>query len=62
MNRREAERYLSVHGSAYRREGARMLVRPDGTHVCSLSGGCLEPAVAAVPPSAAACWTRRHKN
>jgi xanthine/CO dehydrogenase XdhC/CoxF family maturation factor len=23
-----------------------MLVRPDGTYVCSLSGGCLEPAVA----------------
>jgi len=37
---------MRVHGSAYRREGARMLVRPDGTYVCSLSGGCLEPAVA----------------
>lgn len=37
---------VRVHGSAYRREGARMLVRPDGTYVCSLSGGCLEPAVA----------------
>lgn len=37
---------IRVHGSAYRREGARMLVRPDGTYVCSLSGGCLEPAVA----------------
>ena len=23
-----------------------MLVRPDGTYVCALSGGCLEPAVA----------------
>lgn len=39
---------IRVHGSAYRREGARMLVRPDGTYVCSLSGGCLEPAVAEV--------------
>lgn len=38
---------IRVHGSAYRREGARMLVRPDGTYVCALSGGCLEPAVAA---------------
>jgi xanthine/CO dehydrogenase XdhC/CoxF family maturation factor len=37
---------VRVHGSAYRREGARMLVRSDGTYVCSLSGGCLEPAVA----------------
>ena len=39
---------IRVHGSAYRREGARMLVRPDGTYVCALSGGCLEPAVAEV--------------
>src|SRR5262245_41627013 len=37
---------IRVHGSAYRREGARRLVRPDGTYVCSLSGGGLEPAVA----------------
>jgi xanthine/CO dehydrogenase XdhC/CoxF family maturation factor len=37
---------VRVHGSAYRREGAKMLVRPDGTYVCALSGGCLEPAVA----------------
>ena len=37
---------VRVHGSAYRREGARMLIRPDGTYVCSLSGGCLEPTVA----------------
>jgi xanthine dehydrogenase accessory factor len=35
-----------VRGSAYRREGAKMLVRPDATTVCSLSGGCLEPDVA----------------
>lgn len=37
---------VRIHGSAYRREGARMLVRANGTYVCSLSGGCLEPAVA----------------
>jgi xanthine/CO dehydrogenase XdhC/CoxF family maturation factor len=37
---------VRVHGSAYRREGARMLVRADGTYECALSGGCLEPAVA----------------
>jgi xanthine/CO dehydrogenase XdhC/CoxF family maturation factor len=37
---------VRVHGSAYRREGTRMLIRPDGTYECALSGGCLEPAVA----------------
>lgn len=37
---------VRVKGSAYRREGTRMLVRRDGTYECSLSGGCLEPAVA----------------
>src|SRR5262245_16496620 len=37
---------VRVTGSAYRREGTRMFVRRDGTFVCSLSGGCLEPAVA----------------
>jgi xanthine dehydrogenase accessory factor len=37
---------VRVHGSAYRREGARMLVRQDGTYECALSGGCLEPTVA----------------
>jgi xanthine/CO dehydrogenase XdhC/CoxF family maturation factor len=37
---------VRVRGSAYRREGTRMLVRHDGTYVCALSGGCLEPAVA----------------
>ena len=37
---------VRVTGSAYRREGTRMFVRPNGTYVCSLSGGCLEPAVA----------------
>jgi xanthine dehydrogenase accessory factor len=37
---------VRVKGSAYRREGTRMLVRQDGTFECALSGGCLEPAVA----------------
>ncbi len=36
---------VRVRGSAYRREGARMLVRQDGSYHCLLSGGCLEPAV-----------------
>ena len=38
---------VRVRGSAYRREGTRMLVRQNGTYECALSGGCLEPAVAA---------------
>ena len=38
---------VRIKGSAYRREGARIVVREDGTHECLLSGGCLEPAVAA---------------
>src|SRR4029453_13694587 len=38
---------VRVRGSAYRREGAQLIVREDGTHECLLSGGCLEPAVAA---------------
>ncbi len=37
---------VRVRGSAYRREGARILVREDGSYECQLSGGCLEPAVA----------------
>lgn len=37
---------VRVRGSAYRREGARILVREDGSFECLLSGGCLEPAVA----------------
>src|SRR6187402_223096 len=37
---------VRVNGSAYRREGTRMLVREDGTYECALSGGCLEPSVA----------------
>ena len=35
-----------VKGSTYRREGARLLIRGDGTTVGSLSGGCLEGDVA----------------
>jgi xanthine dehydrogenase accessory factor len=37
---------VRVRGSAYRREGTRVLVRQDRTYECALSGGCLEPAVA----------------
>jgi len=37
---------VRVIGSAYRREGTRMLVRQNGTYECALSGGCLEPSVA----------------
>jgi len=37
---------VRVRGSAYRREGTRMVVRSDGSYECALSGGCLEPAVA----------------
>ena len=39
---------VRVKGSAYRREGARIVVRDDGSYECLLSGGCLEPAVADV--------------
>ena len=38
---------VRVRGSAYRREGTRMFVRQNGTYECALSGGCLEPTVAA---------------
>jgi xanthine dehydrogenase accessory factor len=37
---------VRVKGSAYRREGTHMLIRPDGSYECALSGGCLEPSVA----------------
>ena len=33
---------ISVHGSAYRREGAKMAVADDGASVGNVSGGCLE--------------------
>jgi xanthine dehydrogenase accessory factor len=39
---------VRVQGSAYRREGVRMLVREDGALTCMLSGGCLELEVAEV--------------
>jgi xanthine/CO dehydrogenase XdhC/CoxF family maturation factor len=35
-----------VKGSTYRREGARLLIRRDGTTLGSISGGCLEGDVA----------------
>jgi xanthine/CO dehydrogenase XdhC/CoxF family maturation factor len=38
---------VSVEGSSYRRPGARLLVRADGTRVGSISGGCLEEDVMA---------------
>jgi xanthine/CO dehydrogenase XdhC/CoxF family maturation factor len=37
---------VRVSGSAYRREGARIVVREDGSYECLVSGGCLEPTVA----------------
>jgi xanthine dehydrogenase accessory factor len=37
---------VRIRGSAYRREGTRMLVRENKTYECALSGGCLEPSVA----------------
>ena len=33
---------VNVHGSSYRRTGARMLIREDGYWFGSVSGGCLE--------------------
>ncbi len=39
---------VAVDGSAYRREGATMLIHPDGRQVCTISGGCLEPEVAEI--------------
>lgn len=39
---------VGVRGSAYRREGTRMLVLDDGAQVCMLSGGCLEAEVVEV--------------
>lgn len=37
---------VEIDGSSYRLEGARMLVRPDGQYVGTISGGCLEGEVA----------------
>jgi xanthine dehydrogenase accessory factor len=39
---------VGVTGSAYRREGTRMLVQQDGSYTCMLSGGCLEPEIVEV--------------
>src|SRR5450432_181579 len=33
---------VTTSGSTYRKSGARMLIRPDGSYVGLLSGGCLE--------------------
>jgi xanthine dehydrogenase accessory factor len=38
---------VSVRGSSYRRPGARLLVRADGSRLGSISGGCLEEDVIA---------------
>ncbi len=38
---------VSVEGSSYRRPGARLIVRSDGSRVGSISGGCLEEDVIA---------------
>jgi xanthine/CO dehydrogenase XdhC/CoxF family maturation factor len=37
---------VRVQGSSYRRPGARLLIRPDGRVVGSLSGGCIEDEIA----------------
>lgn len=37
---------VGVKGSAYRREGAKMLIDEDGRITGVISGGCLEPDVA----------------
>lgn len=39
---------VGVKGSAYRREGTKMLVLDDASQVCMLSGGCLEAEVVEV--------------
>jgi xanthine/CO dehydrogenase XdhC/CoxF family maturation factor len=39
---------VRVFGSAYRREGAKMLAHEDGSATCMISGGCLEPEVVEV--------------
>lgn len=36
---------VKVHGSAYRREGAKMLIEEDENYVGMISGGCLESDV-----------------
>lgn len=56
---------VDVEGSAYRREGARMLIVADGARIGSISGGCLErdlcraaPTVTATGPSVVRFDTR----
>ncbi|MFJ5716965.1 XdhC family protein [Neobacillus sp. NPDC093127] len=39
---------VSVQGSAYKREGAKMIVRADGEYHGLISGGCLESDVSAI--------------
>ncbi len=39
---------VRVKGSAYRREGTKMLIDADGKQVCMISGGCLEAEVAEI--------------
>jgi xanthine/CO dehydrogenase XdhC/CoxF family maturation factor len=39
---------VRVKGSAYRREGAKMLIDEEGNTIGVISGGCLEPDVAEV--------------
>jgi xanthine dehydrogenase accessory factor len=39
---------ISVEGSAYRRPGAKMLLRPDGSGAGSITAGCLEDEVRAL--------------
>jgi xanthine dehydrogenase accessory factor len=39
---------IRVKGSAYRREGTKMLIDADGNQVCMISGGCLEAEVAEI--------------
>lgn len=38
---------VSVQGSSFRRPGARLVIKPDGTLVGAISGGCLEKDIAA---------------
>ena len=45
---------VRVEGSSYRREGARLLVEPDGRLTGVLSGGCLERDIVALAASALA--------
>ncbi len=50
---------LQVDGSAYRKPGAKMLVRPNGETTCMLSGGCLEPEIAEVAQAVVAAGEAR---